>query len=366
MSGNSASWSAFAETPWLELLALPVWLLDGGDVLIYANPAATQWLQRSPRRLVGHSLEQWLEPDSAALLGAGLRRARADNRRVVLPRARLTLAEGQEHFADITLTTVGETERLPRHVLVEAVPAAEFAGEDPAQLLPAALHASLRGLAHEVRNPLAGLRGAAQLLERRVADVEARRYLDVIRAETDRLHTLVERLLTPTPPQPLVAVVLHEVIERVRFLIEAEAGWAVRIVRDYDPSVPNIVGDADRLIQAVLNLARNALEAGANEVRLRTRVEHGIRIGDIAHRQVVRLDVTDNGRGVAEGLTERVFLPLVSGRSNGTGLGLTLSQEIAREHAGSLSFRSRPGHTVFTLLLPIPTPSMSPNEDSNE
>lgn len=354
------------EVDWLERLALPVWLFDADNALVYLNQAASQWLHRSPRRLLGQRPAQWLDMTSAALLSDATRHAREEDRRVVLPRARITLSEGAEHFADITLTAVSDTDRLIGHVLVEATPTAEFAGDDPAQLLPAALHASLRGLAHEVRNPLAGLRGAAQLLERRVEDVEARRYLDVIRAETDRLHALVERLLTPSPPQPLVEVVLHEVIERVRFLIEVEAGWAVRIVRDYDPSVPNIAGDADRLIQAVLNLARNALEAGASEVRLRTRVEHGIRIGDIAHRQAVRLDVIDNGRGVSDALTERVFLPLVSGRSEGTGLGLTLSQEIAREHAGSLSFRSRPGHTVFTLLLPIPAPSMPPSQASHE
>ncbi len=364
MANDSAASSRNFQAPWLELLALPLWLVDSEDVLVYANPAATQWLHRSPRRLVGQRLGHWLEPASATLLESGSRRAREENRRVVLPRARLALAEGQEHFADITLTALMEGSRAL--VLVEAMPVNEFAGVDPAQALPAALHASLRGLAHEVRNPLAGLRGAAQLLERRIDDADARRYLDVIRAETDRLHALVERLLTPSPPQPLVEMVLHEVTERVRFLIEVEAGWAVRIVRDYDPSVPNIAGDADRLIQAVLNLARNALEAEATEVRLRTRVEHGIRIGDVAHRQAVRLDVIDNGRGVAEGLTERVFLPLVSGRSNGTGLGLTLAQEIAREHAGSLSFRSRPGHTVFTLMLPVPAPPPTalPREES--
>ncbi len=344
--------SEVSQLSWLELLALPLWLLDGEDVVVYANPAATQWLHRSPRRLVGHGLGHWLEPAGAALLGAATRRARDENRRVVLPRARIALAEGEEYFADVTLTPVTEGEQAL--VLVEAIPVGEFAGDDAAQALPAALHASLRGLAHEVRNPLAGLRGAAQLLERRIEDPEARRCLDVIRAETDRLHALVERLLTPTPPQPLVEINLHEVIERVRFLIEAEAGWALRVVRDYDPSVPALAGDVDRLIQAVLNLARNALEAGASEVRLKTRVEHAVRIGDVAHRQAVRLDIVDNGRGVAEALSERVFLPLVSGRSDGTGLGLTLAQEIAREHAGSLSFRSRPGHTVFTLLLPVP------------
>jgi len=341
----------------LDLLALPVWVVSADDALVYVNPAAVQWLHRSPRRLLGQRLEQWLDAATAGVLADAARRSRHEDRRILLPRARIALVEGHELFADISLTAIGEIHGQREQVLMEAIPVGEFAGDDPAQALPAALHASLRGLAHEVRNPLAGLRGAAQLLERRIEDPEARRYLDVIRAETDRLHSLVERLLTPTPPQPLVEINLHEVIERVRFLIEAEAGWAVRVVRDYDPSVPTLAGDVDRLIQAVLNLARNALEASANEVRLRTRVEHGVRIGEVVHRLAVRLDIIDNGHGVTEALSERVFLPLVSGRSDGTGLGLTLAQEIAREHAGSLSFRSRPGHTVFTLLLPVPAPA---------
>ena len=135
-----------------------------------------------------------------------------------------------------------------------------------------------------------------------------------------------------------------------------EAGWAVKLVRDFDPSLPEFPGDADRLVQALWNLVRNALESGASNVWLRTRAEHHVLIGDTGHRLALRVEIADDGRGVPDDLAERIFLPLVSGRAEGTGLGLPLAQQVAREHGGSLGYRSRPGHTVFTLLLPAPTP----------
>jgi two-component system nitrogen regulation sensor histidine kinase GlnL len=146
-------------------------------------------------------------------------------------------------------------------------------------------------------------------------------------------------------------------------LAESDAGWAVKLIRDYDPSLPELPGDADRLTQAVWNLVRNAIEAGAANVSLRTRVERGVRIGDAAHARALRLDIADDGRGVPEALAEQVFLPLVSGRAEGTGLGLALAQQVAREHRGSLSYRSRPGHTVFTLLLPYVAATAAAHDD---
>jgi two-component system nitrogen regulation sensor histidine kinase GlnL len=223
--------------------------------------------------------------------------------------------------------------------------------------LPAALSAALKGLAHEIRNPLAGLKGAAQLLARRAQargdNGEEAELVELIGSEVDRLAALVDRLLNPAPPRALEPLNIHAVLERVRQLADVEAGWAIKLVRDYDPSLPAIAGDADRLVQALWNLVRNALESGASQVTLRTRAEHGVLLGDSAHRLVVRVEIVDNGRGVPEDLAERIFLPLVSGRAEGSGLGLALAQQVARGHGGSLGYRSRPGHTVFTLLLPV-------------
>ncbi|HXR62189.1 MAG TPA: ATP-binding protein [Rudaea sp.] len=219
---------------------------------------------------------------------------------------------------------------------------------------PARLSESLRGLAHEVKNPLAGIRGAAQLLKRRVAEPELAHLADMIMAEADRLANLADRLLHGGRKPHLSHVNLHEVIERARAVIASEAAPSVQLDRDYDPSLPRLRGDADRLLQLLLNLMRNALQAGAARVGVRTRAAHNVLIGDKPARLAARLDVIDDGRGVPESLGESLFLPLVSGRADGSGLGLALVQEIAREHGGIVVHDgSRPGQTVFSLLLPL-------------
>lgn len=218
---------------------------------------------------------------------------------------------------------------------------------------PTQISQTLRGLAHEVKNPLAGLRGAAQLLQRRAADADQRRLAELIISEADRLGALTDRLLHPAGKPHLAVVNLHEVAERARALIANEADPALRLERDYDPSLPTLRGDADRLLQLLLNLLRNALQAGATQIRLRTRAENGAIVKGQSTRLALRLDVIDNGTGVPELLRETLFAPLVSGRADGTGLGLALAREIAVEHGGQLDFRSRPGHTVFCLLLPV-------------
>ncbi|RYE95737.1 MAG: PAS domain-containing sensor histidine kinase, partial [Oxalobacteraceae bacterium] len=234
----------------------------------------------------------------------------------------------------------------------------EFPALDPAQVLPSALGAALKGLAHELRNPLAGLKGAAQLLARRALhrddNDDERELIALIESEIERLNGLLDQLLSPSPQRPHTAVNIHVVLERVLRLAETEGGWSVRLQRDYDPSLPEFPGDADRMVQAVWNLVRNAIQAGAASVTLRTRVEHGVRIHDHLHAMALRVEIVDDGKGVPEELAEHLFLPLVSGRAEGSGLGLALAQQVAREHRGSLTYRSRPGHTVFTLLLPQP------------
>jgi two-component system nitrogen regulation sensor histidine kinase GlnL len=329
----------------LDLLATPVaWAAPDGQ-LRGANQAFARWLGVSGRRLPGLPLAA-LEHDSdilAQLLGACPPRELTRVRRLALAYPGSELP----HFADIALTHRDDGWWLEAH------PVDEFPGEDPALALPSALSAALKGLAHELRNPLAGLKGAAQLLARRAVDADARELTGLIESEVERLTALLDRLLSPAPPRPFEPLNIHAVLERVLRLAETDAGWSVRLARDYDPSLPELVGDADRLTQALWNLVRNALEAGAASVTLRTRVEHGVRIGDEAHALALRLEVVDDGRGVPEELSERIFLPLVSGRAEGSGLGLALAQQVAREHRGSLAYRSRPGLTVFTLLLPI-------------
>jgi two-component system nitrogen regulation sensor histidine kinase GlnL len=250
----------------------------------------------------------------------------------------------------------GWVSRLEQGWLLEAHPVDEFPAPDSTEALPNAMSAALKGLAHELRNPLAGLKGAAQLLARRAShrqdNEDERELIALIGSEIERLNNLLERLLSPTPQRPHALLNIHAVLERVLRLAESEAGWSVRLQRDYDPSIPEFPGDADRLTQALWNLVRNAIEAGAIHIVLRTRVESGVRIRERVHAMALRLEIVDDGRGVADELAEHLFLPLVSGRAEGSGLGLALAQQVTAEHRGSLTYRSRPGHTVYTLLLP--------------
>jgi len=333
--------------PPLEQLATPIAWLDPEGRLLGCNPAFASWLGVSARRLLGLDLHE-LDAEDGRLREL-LPRLPATGDAVRVRRARLAFPGGSERFADLWLARSDDGGlRLEAHL------AEEFPGEDPATALPAALSAALKGLAHEIRNPLAGMKGAAQLLARRVEGDDNRELVDLIGSEVDRLAGLVDRLLNPAPPRDFAPTNIHAVLERVRALAETEAGWSVKLVRDFDPSLPEFPGDADRLSQALWNLVRNALESGASQVWLRTRAEHHVLIGDTAHRLAVRVEIADDGRGVPDDLAERIFLPLVSGRAEGSGLGLPLAQQVAREHRGSLGYRSRPGHTVFTLLLPVP------------
>ena len=346
-----------APAPALDSLTTPLAWSDAGGAILGCNAAFSRWLGVSARRLPGWPLAGLDAGDGR--LAAALARTTMDES-LRLRRTRLRYADGEERFADLWLSRLDDGGWL-----LEVHPVDEFPGDDPALLLPSALSASLKGLAHELRNPLAGLKGAAQLLARRLdhgnpGNGDSRELVGLIGSEVDRLTALLDQLLTPAPPRAHAALNIHAVLERVLRLAESEAGWAVRLVRDYDPSLPEFAGDADRLMQAVWNLVRNAIEAGATQVTLRTRAEHSVRIADAVHAIALRLEIGDDGRGVPDELAEQLFLPLVSGRAEGSGLGLALAQQVAREHRGSLAYRSRPGHTVFTLLLPMPIEPEAP------
>ncbi|RMG27368.1 MAG: PAS domain-containing sensor histidine kinase, partial [Gammaproteobacteria bacterium] len=218
-----------------------------------------------------------------------------------------------------------------------------------------ALNELVRGLAHEIKNPLGGLRGAAQLLESELADPALREYTSVIIEEADRLRALVDRLLGPSGLPRRERLNLHEVLEHVRTLVLAEGHLGLRIERDYDPSIPELEADRDALVQAVLNIVRNAVEALAGEgtIWLQTRTERQVTIGSVRHRLAASVRIIDNGPGVPEALRERLFVPLVTGRAQGTGLGLAIAQNLVGRHGGIIEFESRPGHTCFNLLLPL-------------
>ena len=216
----------------------------------------------------------------------------------------------------------------------------------------------IRGMAHEIKNPLGGIRGAAQLLERELPNESLKEYTQVIIDEADRLRNLLNRMLgSNTPPQKCMSNI-HAVLERVRTLVKAEAPDNITFTRDYDPSIPEIYADPEQLIQALLNIVRNAVQAiGTNSERgtvtLRSRSESQVTLGHQHHRLVIRLDIIDNGPGIPEDIRETIFYPMVTGRNEGTGLGLPIAQTLINQHGGLIECNRQDGNTVFTLFLPL-------------
>ena len=215
----------------------------------------------------------------------------------------------------------------------------------------------VRSLAHEIKNPLGGLRGAAQLLEREISDPALFEYTRVIIDEADRLQSLVDRMLGPNRLPQFTTVNVHTLLERVRQLVLAESGRRLLITRDYDPSIPELRVDSDRLIQALLNIVRNAARAvdgvEGGRVILRTRVLRQFTIGQYRHRLVVQIAIEDNGPGIPEAIREKLFYPMVTASEGGMGLGLSISQSLINQHGGLVECHSEPGRTVFEVLLPL-------------
>ena len=217
--------------------------------------------------------------------------------------------------------------------------------------------AVVRGLAHEIKNPLGGVRGAAQLLARELPDPRLTEYTEIIIREADRLRDLVDKLLGPNQNPRMSAINIHEVIEHVRNLIVAETDNRITIVRDYDPSLPELPGDRSQLIQAILNIMRNALQAAPElddcQITLRTRSQRQFTVGAKRHRIICRVDIIDNGGGIPEELQHAIFVPMVTGRADGTGLGLSIAQSIVDQHGGQILCSSTAGRTRFSIYLPM-------------
>ncbi len=215
----------------------------------------------------------------------------------------------------------------------------------------------IRGLAHEIKNPLGGIRGAAQLLEREYPDSEHREYTRVIIREADRLQNLVDRLLGPNRLPQKTDVNVHQILEHVRQLVEAEAPTGIVVLRDYDPSIPEVHADREQLIQATLNVTRNALQAlggrGSGMIVLRTPTRRQITIGGRRHKLAIQMDIEDNGPGIPPTMMEKIFYPMVTTRAEGTGLGLPIAQYLIHSHGGLIECQSQPGRTVFSMFLPL-------------
>ena len=343
----------------LELLATAVVVLDSGYVVRYANPAAENLLDAGARSLIGQAFPAlFAEP---AALEATLAEALAVHWSY---RAQMLSYEraGREPLPLACVVT--PIERAPTPLLVELRPIQEqlrFEREERMLGQQELSRELIRNLAHEIKNPLGGLRGSAQLLERELDRPELREYTRVIIKEADRLQSLLDRLLTPRRAVHVSEVNIHEVLERVRSLVLAEFPQGISCQRNYDPSVPTLTADIEQLIQAVLNLVRNAAQALLSEAHkgkggmivLRTRSARQVTLARRRHKLALELQVIDDGPGIPEDIRDRVFNPLVSGREGGSGLGLALVQTYVHNHGGVVEFDSRPGRTVFTILLPL-------------
>lgn len=342
----------------LDLLATAVLIVGAGGAVAYANQAAEQLFDLSRRGLVGHGAARLFAEESE------VEQMLADARANELGVRRQLLSVRRPHREPLPVQAVASAlyaEDTPLAIeLAEIEQQLKVTREEQQLDQTEANRQLLRSLAHEIKNPLGGIRGAAQLLEGELASAEQREYTRVIIDEADRLQSLVDRLLAPhRHPRVVGPVNMHEVCERVRALILAEFSRGLEVLRDYDASAPDVKGDREQLIQALLNVVRNAAQAleariaaGDGQIVLRTRVARQVTIARHRHRLALAVHVIDNGPGIPGELKERIFYPLVSGRDGGSGLGLTLAQTFVQQNEGAIEVDSRPGRTEFRILIP--------------
>jgi two-component system, NtrC family, nitrogen regulation sensor histidine kinase GlnL len=337
----------------LEYLATAVILLDDESRIVYLNPAAENLFDVSGKNLMGHPVQQVFthtEQLSSAMQQAALNNASYIEHDLTMG----THAHGKLQLR--CAATPLQSDK--RYLLLEFHPMdrpLKLAREEQMLDQTQANRLLLRNLAHEIKNPLGGIRGAAQLLEQELEKPALREYTQVIVQEADRLRSLMEKLLAPQNASHYSALNIHEVLERVRSVVLAEMPEGLNIKRDYDISLPALIGDKEQLIQVMLNIVRNAAQAmqGKGLIVLRTRIARQVTLIKRRYRLAVMVQIIDNGPGIPPELQDKIFYPLVSGRADGHGLGLTLAQDFVSQHHGIIEYDSEPGRTRFTVMLPV-------------
>lgn len=341
----------------LDNLATAVITLDRHLKIRYLNPSAEILLEISDSRSKGTCISECFR--NPGKMESFLYATLQTNQAITNRKTEVTLTNGTELTVDYTVTPLVEAAeemllleiRLVDHLL-------RIDRDEAVRIHQATTREMIRGLAHEIKNPLGGIRGAAQLLAAELPQEDLADYTNIIIEETDRLRKLVDRLLGPNTLLQRRDTNIHEVLERVCTLIEVESNHQISIQRDYDPSIPDMQADRELLFQALLNIVRNAMQAvldnaGSKKIALVTRTERQFTIGTIKHRLVVRIDVIDDGPGIPETVRQHLFYPMISGRAKGTGLGLSVALAIINQHQGLVEFASEPGNTVFSLLIPL-------------
>jgi len=343
----------------LENLNTAVLLLSDCLVVEYINPACENLLHISSRQALGTQLQKIMflqEAFEKRLLNSSVDlhpiseyeiKTRLPNGRKLTIDYVLTPLQQPDHSVKLML----EISHMDRHIRI--------AREEKLLSEQSATRQLVRGMAHEIKNPLGGLRGAAQLLERELPSEELKEYTQIIIGEADRLQVLVDRMLGPNSLPRKKNINIHQVLEHVRQLLEIELrdDEHIHFKMDYDPSLPDIMADSDMMIQAVLNITRNAVQAlnGNGEITFRTRPLRHFTIGHNHYKLVLQADIIDNGPGIPEDLQEQIFYPMVTGRAEGTGLGLSIAQSLINQHNGLIKMSSQPGQTKFTIYLPLST-----------
>lgn len=346
-----------AEKLLLENLSTAIMVLDSNLRISYVNHAAQAFLEQSHNRLLAFPLRQFLQHASIDL--KRLEQTLESGEGFSDSEVQLAFVDGRYLLADITVTCVEQSNERALLLEIRKIDQQKRISQESQQWAQQqAARDLIRGLAHEIKNPLGGIRGAAQLLEKELGDPGKEEFTQMIIEQSDRLRKLVDRLLGPNalPHQDWQNV--HRVLEKVRSLVSVETDYAIEIIRDYDPSIPDIWIDADMMLQAILNIVRNSIQAiqeggKPGKIELSTRIERRMTIHGERYPLVAQIKIVDNGPGIPEGIKDTLFYPMVTGKKDGTGLGLSIAQQLVDHHKGKIEVESWPGHTEFTLYIPI-------------
>jgi two-component system nitrogen regulation sensor histidine kinase GlnL len=339
----------------LDNLNAAILLFDRDLTLTYLNSAGEILLADSSRHLLGlHAIDLFKSSDPALLINLQQCLTMAEplvDRELILDRMSHSITinfSATPLLKDESVNEIlVELQQVDNHLRISKEQRA-LTQQNTARLL-------VRGLAHEIKNPLGGLRGAAQLLDLELHDPELKEYTRIIIAESDRLQGLMDKMLGPNKLPNKKAINIHEVLERVRQLVQAEGNSSLTIESDYDPSIPDLLADKDQLIQALLNIAKNAVQAlnGIGNIIIKTRIHRQVTIGNKRYKLAVKCDIIDNGPGIHTDMMNQIFYPMITGRADGTGLGLSIAQALITQHNGLIECNSEPGNTVFSIFLPI-------------
>lgn len=323
--------------------------------LIYINPAGEMLLADSAKHLLGTPALKLFKTVNHNLFSDILQRLNQNEPLV----DRELMLESLNHSVTVNLSATPiledgelseiliELQQVDRHLRITKEEQL-LAQQNTSRML-------VRGLAHEIKNPLGGLRGAAQLLDLELSDPELKEYTQIIIAESDRLQDLMDKMLGPNKPAHKNQLNIHEVLERVRQLVTVEAGSNITLQTDYDPSIPELFADKNQLIQAFLNIVRNAIQAlqSSGKIILKTRIQRHMTIGRKRYKLVAKVDIIDNGPGIHPSLMGQIFYPMITSRAEGTGLGLSIAQSLINQHNGLIQCESEPGNTIFSIYLPL-------------